>query len=629
MYPAGSPAGPAPRRGRHSPPGCPAQTPRPPAPAPAPAERPRVAVKMAFRKAYSIKDKLQAIERVKGGERQASVCRDFGVPGGTLRGWLKDEPKLRWFLEQLGGEVGTQRKKMRLANEEEIDRAVYSWFLALRQHGVPLSGPLIQAQAEAFARQIYGPECTFKASHGWFWRWQKRHGISSQRIYGEAESPAAGPAPGSPVKQEPGQPPGAGSLPGRVPLSPAPVEGGYGDEQIYNANVTGLYWKLLPEQAAPLGARGCGPRWRDDRVTVLLAANLTGSHKLKPLVIGRLPDPPSLRHHNQDKFPASYRYSPDAWLSRPLLRGWFFEEFVPGVKRYLRRSCLQQKAVLLVAHPPCPSPAARMPALEEREETPRRFRPEPLSHPEELQTPDGAVRVLFLSKGSSRAHIPAPLEQGVVAAFKQLYKRELLRLAVSCAGGSPLDFMRSFMLKDMLHLAGLSWDLVQAGSIERCWLLGLRAAFEPQPEDCAGQWARQAEEAAEHSRVLSDLTHLATLAYKRLAPEEVAEWLHLDDDGGLPEGCREEARPGRPPTLAPVAPPPPGSLPSVMEGGEEEAAVPTAGEAVRGLETALRWLESQDPREVGPLKLVQLRSLISTARRLGGIGSSEAPDSGV
>ncbi|KAM5315106.1 tigger transposable element-derived protein 5 [Glossophaga mutica] len=634
MYPAGSPAGPAPRRGRHPPPGRPAPPPRTSAPAAAPAARPRVAMKMAFRKAYSIKDKLQAIERVKGGERQASVCRDFGVPGGTLRGWLKDEPKLRWFLEQLGGEVGTQRKKMRLANEEEIDRAVYSWFLALRQHGVPLSGPLIQAQAEAFARQIYGPECTFKASHGWFWRWQKRHGISSQRIYGEAEPPTVGPAPGPPIKQESTQPPGVGPLPGRAPVPPPPAEGGYGDEQIYNANVTGLYWKLLPEQAAPLGAGGCSRRWRGDRVTVLLAANLTGSHKLKPLVIGQLPDPPSLRHHNQDKFPASYRYSPDAWLSRPLLRGWFFEEFVPGVRRYLRRSCLQQRAVLLVAHPPCPSRATRLPTLEESEETPRRFRPEPLSPPEELQTPDGAVRVLFLSKGSGRAHIPAPLEQGVVAAFKQLYKRELLRLAVSCAGGSPLDFMRSFMLKDMLYLAGLSWDLVQAGSIERCWLLGLRAAFEPQPEEeCTGQHAGQAEEAAEHSRVLSDLTHLAALAYKRLAPEEVAEWLHLDDDGGLPEGCREETGPGRPPVLASVAPPLPASLSSVLESGEEEeeeAAVPTAGEAVQGLETALRWLESQDPQEVGPLKLVQLRSLISMARRLGGIGPSPAaPDDGV
>lgn len=642
MYPASPPAGPAlhpvPHRARLPPPRCLAEPPRSPAPGrgstarpppPAPGPRPRVAVKMTFRKAYSIKDKLQAIERVKGGERQASVCRDFGVPGGTLRGWLKDEPKLRWFLDQLGGEVGTQRKKMRLANEEEIDRAVYSWFLTLRQHGVPLSGPVIQAQAEAFARQIYGPECTFKASHGWFWRWQKRHGISSQRIYGEAEPPVAGPAP---VKEEPAQPPGAGLLPDGAPATLPHSEGGYGDEQIYNANVTGLYWRLLPEQASTPSTGdsrepgGCSRRWRSDRVTVLLAANLTGSHKLKPLVIGQLPDPPSLRHHNQDKFPASYRYSPDAWLSRPLLRGWFFEEFVPGVKRYLRRSCLQQKAVLLVAHPPCPSWATSMPALEESEETPRQCQPELLGSPEELQTPDGAVRVLFLSKGNSRAHIPAPLEHGVVAAFKHLYKRELLRLAVSCASGSPLDFMRSFMLKDMLYLAGLSWDLVQAGSIERCWLLGLRAAFEPGQQPAA----HQVEETAEHSGVLSDLTHLAALAYKRLAPEEVAEWLHLDDDGGLPGGCREE--------VAPAAPPSPASLPSSIGAGEEEeeateqggVLVPTAGEAIWGLETALRWLESQDPREVGPLRLLQLRSLISMARRLGGIGPSAAvSDDGV
>uniref|UniRef100_A0A8C4TTX3 Tigger transposable element derived 5 n=1 Tax=Falco tinnunculus TaxID=100819 RepID=A0A8C4TTX3_FALTI len=379
-----------------------------------------VSVKMALRRAYSIKDKLQAIERVKKGERQASVCRAFGVPGGTLRGWLKDEAKLRWFLEQLGGEVGTQRKKMRLANEEEIDRAVYSWFLALRQHGVPLSGPLIQAQAEAFARQIYGPECTFKASHGWFWRWQKRHGISSQRIYGEGGLPT-----------EPERAPTA--CPEALPV-PAADAGGYGDEQIYNTNITGLYWKLLPGQtggATAAARRRPAPR---ERVTVLLAANLTGSHKLKPLVVGGLRDPPSLRHHNQDKFPACYRYSPEARLGPALLRAWFFEDFVPGVKRFLRRSCLQPKAVLLLSAPPPSSGTGS-------EESPP------------LQTPDGSIRALFLSKGpagSSSAggggRIPAPLEQGVVSAFKQLYKRELLRLAVSCAAGSsgsgcPMDFV--------------------------------------------------------------------------------------------------------------------------------------------------------------------------------------------
>uniref|UniRef100_A0A663LRZ5 Tigger transposable element derived 5 n=1 Tax=Athene cunicularia TaxID=194338 RepID=A0A663LRZ5_ATHCN len=509
--------------------------------------------RMALRRAYSIKDKLQAIERVKKGERQASVCRAFGVPGGTLRGWLKDEAKLRWFLEQLGGEVGTQRKKMRLANEEEIDRAVYAWFLALRQHGVPLSGPLIQAQAEAFARQIYGPECTFKASHGWFWRWQKRHGISSQRIYGEGGLPS-----------EPERAPAA--CPEALPV-PAADAGGYGDDQIYNANVTGLYWKLLPGQTGGVAARRRpAPR---ERVTVLLAANLTGSHKLKPLVVGGLRDPPSLRHHNQDKFPACYRYSPEARLGPALLRAWFFEDFVPGVKRYL-------------SPPP--------------------------------------------SSGTSR--IPAPLEQGVVLAFKQLYKRELLRLAVSCAAGGgtsssgPMDFVRSFLLKDMLYLAGLSWDLIPPGSIEKCWLLGLRAAFEPQPGKEEHGDHPCGEEGGGDSKVFSDLTHLAALAYKRLAPEEVADWLHLDDvapgteeDDGEEDAEEEGAGGcGAEEDEEEAAAAGDGGGRRGGEGGD--ALLPTAREAIRGLETALRWLEGQDPQQVGPLKLVQLRSLISMAQRL-------------
>ncbi|XP_016151625.1 PREDICTED: tigger transposable element-derived protein 5 [Ficedula albicollis] len=524
-----------------------------------------VSVKMSLRRAYSIKDKLQAIERVKKGERQASVCRAFGVPGGTLRGWLKDEAKLRWFLEQLGGEVGTQRKKMRLANEEEIDRAVYAWFLALRQHGVPLSGPLIQAQAEAFARQIYGPECTFKASHGWFWRWQN--------------------------------------------------PGGYGDEQIYNANITRLFWKLLP--GAGIAARRPA---RGERVTVLLAANLTGSHKLKPLVVGGLRDPASLRHHNQEKFPACYRYSREARLAPALLRAWFFEDFVPGVKRFLRRSCLQQKAVLLLSS----APSRSAPGAED-------------SPP--LQTPDGSIRALFLSKGPSGSgvagaggRIPAPLEQGVVSAFKQLYKRELLRLAVSCGGpGGPADFVRSFLLKDMLCLAGLSWDLIPPGSIEKCWLLGLRAAFdpllglraafEPQPGEEEHGDTPGGEEGGGDSKVFSDLTHLAALAFKRLAPEEVSDWLHLDD--AAPGAEEEEEEDGEEDAEEEG-----GESCVVEEDEEEEAAggkrgeeggdalLPTAREAIQGLETALRWLEGQDPREVGPLRLVQLRSLISMAQRL-------------
>ncbi|KAM8966353.1 tigger transposable element-derived protein 5 [Pelodytes ibericus] len=529
-------------------------------------ERTPTMVKMAFRKAYSIKDKLEAIERVKNGERQASVSRDFGVPGGTLRGWLKDEQKLRWFLDQLGGEVGTQRKKMRLANEEEIDRAVYTWFITLRQQGIPLSGPIIQSQAETFAKQIYGEECTFKASHGWFWRWQKRHGISSQRIYGESE---VRPQEIDPVIVYPEQ-----------PITPS-SDGGYVDEQIYNANITALYWKLLPDQIHEifLAKQPNGYKKVKDRVTILLAANLTGSHKLKPLVVGKLQDPPSLRHHNQDKFPASYRFSRNGWMTPELLRGWFLEEFVPGVKRYLRKCCLQQKAVLLVNQ--CPT----KPAMEE------------------LQTPDGNIRVLFLSK-NTRNKIPS-MDQGVISSFKQLYKRQLLKLVVSCDSAAT-DFVNSFMLKDMIYLAGQSWNMIQAGSIEKCWLFGLRAAFETS--------AGTESDVEGYSKVFSDLTNLATLAYKCMSPEDVTEWVHLDDSAPVMDDSSEDRTADSITTF--IAP---GDGQADEDTSEDERAqepIPSAAEALKGLETALRWLETQDPQLVGPLKIVQLRSLITTAQRL-------------
>lgn len=568
--------------------------------------------KMAFRRAYSIKDKLQAIERVNKGERQASVCRDFGVPGGTLRGWLKDEHKLRWFLDQLGGEVGTHRKKMRLANEEEIDRAVYTWFLTLRQHGVPLSGPIIQAQAEAFARQIYGPECTFKASHGWFWRWQKRHGISSQHLYGEGvsgmgdEPPLKAEAEVSPLCAAFLDPPPQFRPPKAAALWDG---GGYSDEQIYNANMTGLYWKLLPGQAGlPQSCHlACHQPRVKDRVTVLLAANLTGLHKLRPLVVGDPKDPPCLRHLNQDTFVACYRYSAEIRIGFAHLQDWFFEEFVPGVKLFLHRNCLQPKAVLLLRCPALPSRGG-------------------LDDPPQLQTSDGAIRALFLSKtvGGSLSggnRISAPLEQGVVSAFKQLYKRELLRLAVSCTAGDGntgppdcLDFTHSFLLKDMLYLVGLSWAHIPADLIEKCWLLGLRAAFEPHL-DLDEKKEQEGSPADVDNFVFSDLAQLAVLLGRRLTPEEMEDWLHLDDaimgleedEGSL--GCggdKEEEEM--------VAVEGDGGSSGIKEG--EDSLLPTAPEAIQGLQKALRWLESQDSGQVGPLKLVQLRSFLSMAQRL-------------
>ena len=46
------------------------------------------------RKAWTVSDKVNAVERVDKGESQAKVSHYLGVSESTLCGWLKDKEKL-------------------------------------------------------------------------------------------------------------------------------------------------------------------------------------------------------------------------------------------------------------------------------------------------------------------------------------------------------------------------------------------------------------------------------------------------------------------------------------------------------------------------------------------------------
>ncbi|XP_065355176.1 protein distal antenna [Calliphora vicina] len=59
-------------------------------------------------------DKVHAIQRIHDGESKASVARDIGVPESTLRGWCKNEDKLRFMsrqsaAEKMGGDALTDK----------------------------------------------------------------------------------------------------------------------------------------------------------------------------------------------------------------------------------------------------------------------------------------------------------------------------------------------------------------------------------------------------------------------------------------------------------------------------------------------------------------------------------------
>ena len=249
---------------------------------------------------YTITEKLQLVNRIRKGESQAQVSRATGIADSTLRGWLKEEAKLRSFLDETDSKTGLCRKRAKTSQNPDLDSAVYNWFAVKRSEGVPISGPILQAQAMRLSNSSSsaptsspaastsattstsptGPTSPtangFRASNGWLCRWQKRHGISAIKVSGEIRSADEGAAKAF-----------------QPELKALVEEHGLGPDQIFNTDETGLFFKMTPERTLASRTDATsrhGHKQRKDRVTILLTCSWAG-HKLKPLMVGKARSP--------------------------------------------------------------------------------------------------------------------------------------------------------------------------------------------------------------------------------------------------------------------------------------------------------------------------------------------------
>ena len=303
-----------------------------------------------------------------------------------------------------------------------------------RQTGLPINGPVVKAQAEVLNHAINGPDSDFAASNGWLWRWQKRHGVKQLKVVGEKRSADKD---------------GAAQFPAK--LLTYIDENDLVEEQIYNADESGLFYRMLPNTTLAQqneARKEEGFKLAKDRVTVLFCVNKTGTHKLKPLCIGKYASPRCFHHVNMNAMPLSYKNSGNTWMTSSLFQDWFESAFVPSVRRHLRERRLEEKALLLLdncrAHPP-----ANM-----------------------LRSADGKFCVMFMPPNTtsiiqprSRHHIflqaPLPYRPG--------------------EGDCAVRYGRNSVLEKVLPERNVScgWKShkVTATTIHNCWMEGLAPAF--------------------------------------------------------------------------------------------------------------------------------------------------------
>ncbi|GBM59511.1 Tigger transposable element-derived protein 4 [Araneus ventricosus] len=222
------------------------------------------------RKILNLKEKidvLKVIEKEKLSVRRLS--ERFHVGKTQISELLKDKEGIRkvWVLNS---NEHFKKLKSRKIEISEIDEVLMKWFRSARAKNIPVNGVLLQEKAREVGESL-GLE-TFMASNGWLEKFRTRHNISFKQICGEEKS-----------------------------VNPNEVTDwfrklksllkGYDDRDIFNADETDLFYRVLPEKTSCLEGEKCsGEKISIERLTLLLCCNMLEDFEI-PVVIGKAKKP--------------------------------------------------------------------------------------------------------------------------------------------------------------------------------------------------------------------------------------------------------------------------------------------------------------------------------------------------
>lgn len=258
------------------------------------------------RVSLSIQDRVDIIKEKSKGLSDDQIAMKRGLSRSTVTKLLGKKDHILQESERLGN-LSPKVFAIQKSPFHVIEKAVWKWFQHFRNQGLPVSGEAIKHQALVFYNEFVerGTDLPdFSASNGWLLRFQQRYEIGNKRLHGEANSADLG------IVES-----------GRQSLKDLLQD--YDLEKIYNADETGLFFRLGPcTTLASLSDNSKGSKKDKNRLTVLFCCNATGSRKLKPLVIGKSAVPCDMKGINFETLKVTYRNNTKAWMVGPLWREW-------------------------------------------------------------------------------------------------------------------------------------------------------------------------------------------------------------------------------------------------------------------------------------------------------------------
>ena len=110
------------------------------------------------------------------GEKGTNLAQEFGISKQQISDMRKNKDKILKFTDSIETSEGLNRKSLKLADDEQLDKTLYAWFIQQRSSGTPISGPLLQEKAKHSSTQLNTEvaDHEFKASTGWLKKFKTR-----------------------------------------------------------------------------------------------------------------------------------------------------------------------------------------------------------------------------------------------------------------------------------------------------------------------------------------------------------------------------------------------------------------------------------------------------------------------
>lgn len=507
--------------------------------------------------------KLEIIERLKKGENGASLAREYGVGKSTITDIKsKQDAIMQYACRQDSSEGPKNRKTLKPANNMALEDALYLWFTQRRSLGEPISGPLLCEKALDFNQKLNGP-LDFKASSGWLSKFKQRHGIRQLDVQGESLS-------GDAVASEAFV----------KTFKETVVNAGFSRDDVYNADETGVNWRSLPRKslASRNETRAPGYKVSKDRVTAMVCANASGTHSLPLLLIGKSKKPRCFK--NIKCLPVcTYKAQKSSWMSADIFLDWYSNTFIPEVKKFREEKGKTGKALLIIDNAPTHSDIDTLNAINED------------------------FSVIFLPPNVTA--LLQPMDQGVIAKTKRLYRKELLRrlLLAERDEESVIAFTKKINLKDCCYILVDSWANVTGENLTKAW-----NKLWPMPENNEVENCNCGEE-HEESQIVGEIVDLcqAIPGFEECDVTDATEWINSDkNDPGYQIYNEDEI------------------LSIVTEENESEESSedeetsdlgPSHADAFSSLEMAMNWYERQPECCLPQLMVLkQIRDLAAKKR---------------